>query len=77
MLQRDPTVVDFVDFIKTNGLQEATYWFASAYAQLVGDKHRKNLAMFFTPPSLTKRLLDDLSANGVDFADRSFCDPVG
>lgn len=76
MLLRDPTVVDFVDFIKTNGLQEATYWFASAYAQLVGDKHRKNLAMFFTPPSLTKRLLDDLSANGVDFADRSFCDPA-
>jgi len=76
MLQRDPAVVDFVDFIKANGLQEATYWFASAYAQLVGDRHRKNLAMFFTPPSLTKRLLDDLLAHGVDFADRSFCDPA-
>lgn len=75
-LQRDLAVVAFVDFIKTDELQEAAYWFASAYAQLTGDDRRKQLAMFFTPPSLTNRLLDDLAATGVDFASRSFCDPA-
>lgn len=75
-LQRDPDVVGFVDFIKVDDLLEATYWFASAYAQLAGVEHRKKLAMFFTPPSLTKRLLDDLAASGADFASHSFCDPA-
>ena len=76
MLQRAPAVGVFVDFVQDEDLLEATYWFASAYAHLTGDAHRKQLAMFFTPPSLTKRLLDDLSLSGVDFASRSFCDPA-
>lgn len=76
VLRRDSAVIAFVDFIKTNDLLEATYWLASAYAQLVGDEHRKKLAMFFTPPSLTKRLLDDLGSTGIEFTNRSFCDPA-
>ncbi|WP_103970558.1 HsdM family class I SAM-dependent methyltransferase [Billgrantia desiderata] len=75
-LQHDPAVVAFVDFVMVNELQEATYWFSSLYAQLIGEKNRKKLAMFFTPPSLTKRLLDDLENSGVDFVNRSFCDPA-
>ncbi|MCY4427692.1 MAG: N-6 DNA methylase [Halieaceae bacterium] len=75
-LQHATAVIDFINFIQVYELQEATYWFTSAYAHLVGDQHRKDLAMFFTPPSLTKRLLDDLAASGVDFANRSFCDPA-
>jgi adenine-specific DNA-methyltransferase len=72
----DPVVVSFVDFLKGLDLLEATYWLSSAYAQLAGEERRKQLAMFFTPPSLTKRLLDDLSGSGVDFAARGFCDPA-
>ncbi|WP_275100232.1 HsdM family class I SAM-dependent methyltransferase [Sedimenticola hydrogenitrophicus] len=75
-LRNAPAVVDFVDFIKSGELLESTYWFASAYAQLAGDECRKKLAMFFTPPSLTKRLLDDLAVTGIDFSDRNFCDPA-
>lgn len=75
-LQRDPAIVAFVDFIKVCDLLEASYWLSSAYAQLVGEDHRKKLAMFFTPPSLTRRLLDDLAKAGIDFASRSFCDPA-
>lgn len=75
-LQHDPAVGAFVDFVKGQDLLEATYWLSSAYAQLAGEERRKQLAMFFTPPSLTKRLLDDLSASGVDFAVRKFCDPA-
>ena len=75
-LRDDPAIITFVDFINTCELLEAMYWLASAYAQLIGDGHRKKLAMFFTPPSLTKRLLDDLAAAGADFASLRFCDPA-
>lgn len=75
-LKRDPTVAAFVGFIRSSELSEAAYWFASAYAQLAGEERRKQLAMYFTPPSLTKRLLDDLGTAGIDFASRSFCDPA-
>ena len=76
VLKHDPAVCAFVDFVKEEELLEATYWFSSAYAQLSGEERRKQLAMFFTPPSLTKRLLDDLSQSGVHFATRNFCDPA-
>lgn len=76
LLQRDPAVSAFVEFVKGQDLLEATYWLSSAYAQLAGEERRKQQAMFFTPPSLTKRLLDDLCASGVDFAFRKFCDPA-
>lgn len=75
-LRHDPAVGAFVEFVKGQGLLEATYWLSSAYAQLAGEEHRKQLAMFFTPPSLTSRLLDDLSTSGVDFTVRKFCDPA-
>lgn len=75
-LRNAPAVAAFVDFVKKRDLLEAIYWLSSAYAQLAGEERRKQLAMFFTPPSLTKRLLDDLSASGVDFSVRKFCDPA-
>ena len=55
---------------------EATYWLSSAYAVLADEGYRKNLAMFFTPPSLTEGLLEDLAAQGVDFGSQSFMDPA-
>lgn len=75
-LQHDPAVVAFVDFVKGLDLLEGTYWLSSAYAQLAGEISRKQLAMFFTPPSLTRRLLEDLLTNGVEFAAQKFCDPA-
>ncbi|ELE2134429.1 N-6 DNA methylase [Vibrio cholerae] len=66
----------FVDFVKNQDFLEATYWLSSAYAQLVSRDIRKQMAMYFTPPSLVRRVLDDLSTSGVDFAVRKFCDPA-
>ncbi|WP_203461830.1 HsdM family class I SAM-dependent methyltransferase [Enterobacter cloacae] len=75
-LENQECVCAFVDFVQEKELLESTYWLSSAYAQLLEKEHRKRLAMFFTPPTLTRRLIEDLSANGVDFADNSFCDPA-
>jgi adenine-specific DNA-methyltransferase len=57
-------------------LLEASYWLSSAYSVLCDAGHRQLLAMFFTPTSLTKGLLDDLVEQGVDFASHSFFDPA-
>lgn len=55
---------------------DATYWLSSSYAMLVDEGHRKQLAMYFTPASITDGLLDDLMAQGVDFGNQSFLDPA-
>lgn len=76
LLDRAPAIEAFVSFVKKQRFLDATYMISSAYAQLCGNERRRKLAMFFTPPSLTERLLDDLSASGVDFAAHRFCDPA-
>jgi adenine-specific DNA-methyltransferase len=43
---------------------------------LTDESHRKKLALFFTPASLTEGLLDDLAEQGIDFGSQSFMDPA-
>lgn len=66
----------FVKAVRQLGFLEASYWLSSAYAMLADESHRKQLAMFFTPASLTRGLLDDLADQGVDFGSQSFLDPA-
>lgn len=72
----EPEVSTFVMFLRGLSFLEATYWLSSAYAMWSEDRSRKKLAMFFTPASLTKGLLDDLVEQGVDFGSQSFLDPA-
>src|SRR5690606_13730375 len=72
----EPEVIAFVATIRQLDFLEATYWLSSAYAMLTDAEYRKKLAMYFTPVSLTKGLLDDLAEQGVDFGSQSFCDPA-
>lgn len=75
-LQGSEAIQKFVEFVGSQDLVEATYWFSSAYALLLGKEMRKQNSMFFTPPSLTRRLLDDLEESGVEFTRVRFCDPA-
>lgn len=72
----EPEVVAFVNLLRQLDFLEATYWLSSAYAMLADADYRKKLAMYFTPASLTKGLLDDLAEQGVDFGSQSFLDPA-
>lgn len=75
-LAQDDMVKAFVETLRRLEFLEATYWLSSLYAT-TGDKdHRKKLAMFFTPPSITKGLLDDLKEQGADFGKQTFFDPA-
>jgi adenine-specific DNA-methyltransferase len=73
---RRPAVLAFVQWLSSLSFLEATYWLSSVYALWAGDEHRKKFAVFFTPPSLTKRLLDDLAEAGVSFSSGTFIDPA-
>lgn len=66
----------FVKGLNFLGFLEGSYWLSSLYATVVKEEYRKKMAMFFTPPSLTKGLLDDLAEQGVDFASQIFLDPA-
>lgn len=71
-----PALQSFVQAVRQLGFLEASYWLSSAYAMLAESSYRKQLAMFFTPASLTRGLLDDLAEQGVDFSSQSFLDPA-
>ncbi len=75
-LASEPEVDAFVVILGQFGFLEATYWLSSSYAMLAEEGYRKRLAMFFTPASLTKGLLDDLAEQGADFGSQSFMDPA-
>ena len=50
------------------------FWLSSAYSHLVDDEKRRRQAFFFTPPALCKRMLDDLDAAGLDWANARIVD---
>ena len=67
---------NFVGLLQQMDFLEASYWLSSAYAMHTDEAYRKKLAMFFTPASLTRGVLDDLAAQGVNFGKHSFLDPA-
>lgn len=75
-LAAEPEVVAFVDVLKRLSFLEATYWLSSSYAMLIEHSYQKELAVYFTPASLTEGLLNDLAEQGVDFGSQSFTDPA-
>ena len=75
-LAKKEALQEFVQTLRALDFLEASYWLSSAYAMLSADGYRKELAMFFTPVSLTRGLLEDLADQGVDFGTQSFMDPA-
>ncbi|AMO92738.1 eco57I restriction-modification methylase family protein [Collimonas fungivorans] len=69
-------ILSFLAWLETKEMLDSAYWISSAYSIWMGKKYRKSYAMFFTPPSLTKRMLDDLETAGISFAENSFFDPA-
>lgn len=75
-LAKQPSTIRFVCVLRAMPFLDASYWLASAYSVLVDARLRQQMAIFFTPASLTRGLLDDLVKQGVDFANHSFFDPA-
>lgn len=75
-LLADTHVKTFLSMLSEQSFLDAAYWLSSVYALLREDEYRKSLAMYFTPPSLTERLLSDLEMQGVSFDNGRFFDPA-
>lgn len=75
-LAEEPVVQAFAALLPQLSFLDGAYWLSSAYAMLADESHRKKLAMYFTPASLTDGLLDDLAGQGVDFGTQVFMDPA-
>lgn len=55
---------------------EAVFWLSSAYAIWVGNEVRSEKSLYFTPPLLAERLIDDLVAQGASLVDHVWIDPA-
>lgn len=70
------SIESFAIALSNEPLLDAAYWLSSAFAKLSNVDRRKALSMYFTPPRLAIRVLDDLEFRGVDFGKASFLDPA-
>lgn len=75
-LLAEPLVARFVERLAGHSLLESAYWLSSAFTLLGDEQERQRLATYFTPPSITKCLLDELAGEGVDFGTQAFFDPA-
>jgi len=75
-LANHTAVSAFADWLAELDFLDAAYWLSSAYSRLCSEALRSNLAMYFTPPALTQRLLDDIAKAGINFRKASFMDPA-
>lgn len=71
-----PEVNSFVKWLGGLDALTAAFWLSSAYAYWVGKGVRDHKAMFFTPPSLSSRLIDDLISNGASISEHVWLDPA-
>lgn len=71
-----PEVVVFVDWLRQQSLNDSAYWLSSAYAALVSDEKRNSQAMFFTPPVLAERMIDQILAAGASLDNGVWQDPA-
>ena len=75
-LLENPAVLTFEKFLKQLSFEDAAYWLSTAYTALSPAEERKRLAMYFTPPPIANRLLNDLADEGAQFDWHSFMDPA-
>lgn len=69
-------VVQFSLWLAHKSFNEAAYWLATAYSHWVGDEVRTEQALYFTPPKLAERVIDDLVARGASLTDSHWHDPA-
>lgn len=58
-LLQDSPIVEFASWASRLDLLTAAFWLGSAYASLSGNETRKKHSLYFTPPYLANRLLDN------------------
>ncbi len=72
----NPKVQALAEWLAKREFSGSAFWLSSAYALWVDEDVRHDRAMFFTPPILSTRLINDLVNNGASFTKDVFMDPT-
>lgn len=72
----EDAVQGFAAWLAEEPFNEAAYWLATAYAILVGDELRTERALYFTPPRLADRVIDNLVGHGASLTTQHWHDPA-
>jgi adenine-specific DNA-methyltransferase len=75
-LAKDIRVIQFAEWLAQRDFFDAAFWLSSAYAAWVGESVRKKYAMYFTPPNLSARLIENLLDNGASLTGHAWMDPA-
>ena len=75
-LLQHQSVIGFAEWLSSRPLFDLAFWLSSAYASLVGNDIRKQNAMFFTPPELAERLIDNCLVQGGKLLNGRIIDPA-
>lgn len=75
-LVRQDKVQDFSRWLSLQSFNDAAFWLASAYAKWVGEEVRAAQALYFTPPKLADRVIDDLVQRGASLTNGCWHDPA-
>lgn len=72
----EPAAVALADLAGTLPTDQAAYLVGSAYAAILPQEVRAQQGIFYTPPALVERLLDQAAAAGVNWATAQVLDPA-
>lgn len=75
-LAMKPRIITFVNWLSKCDFLEAAYWLSTAYAFWVGDEMRTKRAMFFTPPKLSTRIINNLINHDASLTKHVWMDPA-
>lgn len=76
LLVKNREVNEFASWLADRPFLEAAFWLSSAYAFWVGDDTRSERSLYFTPPILANRLIDNLIEQGASLTDHVWLDPA-
>jgi adenine-specific DNA-methyltransferase len=74
--QSNCVVNAFANWLARQDFNEAAYWLATAYANLAGESKREKFSMYFTPPKLAERVIDNLIVHGASLTEHHWHDPA-
>ncbi len=72
----EPAAIALADLAATLPVDQAAYLIGSAYAAILPQDVRARQGVFYTPPPLVERLMDQAAAAGVDWATAHVLDPA-
>ncbi len=72
----DISAEDLASWLMDRPFLESAFWLSSAYAIWVGNDARSEKSLYFTPPILAERLIDNLIDHGASLIHHVWIDPA-